>query len=419
MVDRQKIVAAVKTGSRRGLRAGALLVGMSVLASCSMFDDEPSVAADDPAVAARAIGQVQSGLVGDGDNARYDESIRRRPVTTVRPLEESQVPAVVEPEPAPQAAAAPVEAAPVAAAPEEAPAAPVAPAAAEPAAAPEPQPVVTARPSGTSPVIAESKPAPLVETVEMVERGDLDAPAGAVQASEPVTAAVEPAPVPVAPAPQPQLLVADTSRLDAAVAQAYGGRAAPRVAPLNPAAMTGAVGVAASGGYGAGPVVIGGAMAQPAMQPAVMSHGGTVVVGGGGGIQPAVVVGGGGGTVSLPAGGEPVAVIHFEFGSKALGARDHQVIRQVADLQARQGGFIKVVGHSSRFTADMPQQRHMLVNFETSVARADAVAAALVREGVPGEVVEVAALGASEPRYQEVMPSGQVGNQRVEIFLVR
>ncbi|WP_343865899.1 OmpA family protein, partial [Caenispirillum bisanense] len=299
--------------------------------------------------------------------------------------------------------------------------------------APAPQPVVTARPSGTSPVIAESKPAPLVATAaaaEAVEGSDLepgpaDAP-GAVTAAVAAAPAVVAAPVP-APEPlvsvqpaQPQLLVADTSRLDAAVAQAYGGRAAPRPVEVNPVAMTGAVGVAAGGGYGAGPVVIGGGRAQPAMQPAVMSQGGTVVVGG---IQPAVVIGGHGGAaggtaVALPS-GDPVAVIHFEFGSRALDARDRQVIRQVADLQARQGGFIKVVGHSSRFTADMPQQRHMLVNFETSVARADAVAAALVREGVPSEVVEVAALGASEPRYQEVMPSGQVGNQRVEIFLIR
>ncbi|SOD98009.1 OmpA family protein [Caenispirillum bisanense] len=434
MVDRQKVEAAVKSGARRGLKAGALLVGMSIVASCSMFGEDSSdqPAAAEPAAAAEAaerrdIGPVSEGLIGDSGNARYDESIRRRPVTTVRPLEDAPAEAKV-PEPAPVPAptsSAPVEAAPqAAAAPAPAPEPVAAPA---PAPAPTPAPVaetapveaapvaaVAAKPSGASPVIAESTPAP---TPLVLAADSAPEPAPEPEPEPQVAAAPVPVPVPV-PVPPPAPLVADTSRLDAAVAHAYGGHSyGSRMAPLAPS--IGAGGIVPAGG----PVMVGGGIVQPAMQPAVTSHGGTVVVGG---AQPAVVVGGGygygsagaGSAVNLPS-GTPTAVIHFGFGSTALTARDRQVIRQVADLQARQGGFVRVVGHSSRFTADMPQERHMLVNFETSVARADAVAEALVREGVPHEVLETAAVGSSQPVYQEVMPSGQVGNQRVEIYLVR
>lgn len=426
MVDRLKVEAAVKSGVRRGLTAGALLVGMSIVASCSMFGEDSS---DQPAAAAgeqsgapaesRAVGPVSEGLIGDSGNARYDESIGRRPVTTVRPLEdapaEAEAPAPV---PRQESAVQTEPVAPVAAAPEPAPLVPEAVAAApapavEPAPAPEParQAAAPARPSGTSPVIAESTPAP--------------APAPASLAPEPLAPVAEAAPVPpAAPLVAQPTLVADTSRLDAAAAAAYGGRApAPRVQPLVPSAV---VSTPVGGGFGgyasaAGPVVIGGPVAQPAMRPAVVGQGGTVVVGG---AAPAVVVGGPyGGAAAAPAygapAGEPVAVIHFEFGSAGLSARDRQVIAQVADLQARQGGFVRIVGHSSRFTANMPQERHMLVNLETSAERAETVARALVREGVPTEVVETTALGASQPMYEEVMPAGLVGNQRVEIYLVR
>lgn len=146
--------------------------------------------------------------------------------------------------------------------------------------------------------------------------------------------------------------------------------------------------------------------------------GGPVVIGGDGGVVPAISSG----TAPIhghSAVGEPVAVIQFDFGSSALDARDRRVLRQVADLQARHGGFIKVVGHSSLFTANMPQDRHMLVNFTTSVARAEAVARGLQDEGVPPEVIDVAAVGDREPLYQEVMPAGEAGNRRVEIFLIR
>jgi flagellar motor protein MotB len=40
----------------------------------------------------------------------------------------------------------------------------------------------------------------------------------------------------------------------------------------------------------------------------------------------------------------------------------------------------------------------------------------LERLGVPPEVIVVTALSDQEPTYFEVMPAGEAGNRRVEIF---
>ena len=63
----------------------------------------------------------------------------------------------------------------------------------------------------------------------------------------------------------------------------------------------------------------------------------------------------------------------------------------------------------------MDPVQHLLVNFNVSFNRANAVARELVRQGVPSEAVFVAAMSDSQPLYYEVMPAGDAGNQRVEI----
>lgn len=450
MVKKQSIRTA-RRDARFGMKAGALLLGMSVLASCSMFDEnsmtEPEAGAAPTAEAGpgRAVVEdVPAGLPGDAANRAYDESLGRRPVTTVRPLEEAVEPAPQPEAPqqsqaapaAPEVAAAPVEPVePVVAtapaqepdpapskqpeaapAPTPAPAPPPASAGSAPA-DPGPEPLVRARvpqqPAPEPEVVSEPAAPAVAEAPAPAQGRVLGAaarPGGAEVATE--TAA----PTPSAPAPRPTL-VADTGALDAAAAAAYSGRvAAPpsRAATLVPGA--------AASAPSTGPVVIGGAASPSgAMGP---RPGGPVVIGGPrGGAAPVVDLYEPGfpraGMDAAGPGGEPVAVIQFDFGSAHLDARDRRVLRQVADLQARRGGFVKVVGHSSRFTANMPRERHMLVNFETSVARAEVVAQALRAEGVPPEMLDVAAIGDREPIFEEVMPAGQAGNQRVEIYLFR
>jgi len=59
-----------------------------------------------------------------------------------------------------------------------------------------------------------------------------------------------------------------------------------------------------------------------------------------------------------------------------------------------------------------------MANFKISVDRADAVAGELVRLGVGKKDVEIAAVSDREPLYYEIMPSGEAGNRRTEVYLV-
>jgi outer membrane protein OmpA-like peptidoglycan-associated protein len=119
------------------------------------------------------------------------------------------------------------------------------------------------------------------------------------------------------------------------------------------------------------------------------------------------------------AGLPPTAVVFFPHDTTVLSAEGKtQVHAAVQAFQAAGGqGFIRVVGHSSSRTANMPLERHLIYNFERSQARANAVARALIAEGVPATKVLIEAVGDSQPVYYESMPQGEEGNRRAEIFL--
>lgn len=117
--------------------------------------------------------------------------------------------------------------------------------------------------------------------------------------------------------------------------------------------------------------------------------------------------------------GQPVAVIYFGHGSSALDARDRQVIAQAAGLQKQNGGFLRVIGHSSQRTGTTDAVQHSLRNFEMSLKRAQAVAAVLRADGVSEQTLLVEARGSGQPVFYEFMPTGEAGNRRVEIFLER
>ncbi len=116
--------------------------------------------------------------------------------------------------------------------------------------------------------------------------------------------------------------------------------------------------------------------------------------------------------------GERVAVIYFGHGSTALNGQDRQVLRQVAQVQQRRGGRLRVVGHASHRTATMSPVQHRIVNLDVSMARAEQVADALASFGVSRADIQVEARADSEPVYFEYMPTGEAGNRRTEIYLV-
>ena len=80
-------------------------------------------------------------------------------------------------------------------------------------------------------------------------------------------------------------------------------------------------------------------------------------------------------------------------------------------------GTVRVIGHASSRTANMPVEKHLEVIFDKSQARANAVAQELIREGVPAAKVLVDAVGDSQPVYYESMPKGEDGNRRTDIFV--
>lgn len=111
------------------------------------------------------------------------------------------------------------------------------------------------------------------------------------------------------------------------------------------------------------------------------------------------------------------ATILFGHGSTVLDPAERDALRKVAADHRKSGGTLRIVGHASSRTTDMRPLQHQLANFQVSVSRAEAVAQELARLGVPAKAMQVAGVGDSQPIYYEVMPAGETGNRRVEIFV--
>ena len=122
---------------------------------------------------------------------------------------------------------------------------------------------------------------------------------------------------------------------------------------------------------------------------------------------------------SLATGPAPSAVVYFPGDGTTLSpAARAQIKNAVAQYKATGGaGVVRVVGHASSRTANMPVEKHLELIFEKSQQRADAVAQELIHEGVPADKVLIEAVGDSQPVYYESMPQGEEGNRRAEIFV--
>lgn len=112
-----------------------------------------------------------------------------------------------------------------------------------------------------------------------------------------------------------------------------------------------------------------------------------------------------------------VATILFDNGSSKLKAHDKRILRAVTRLQRKNGGKLRIVGHASARTRNLPPVKHKMANFQVSAARADRVVSELVRLGVKKEDIRIAAVSDAEPIYYEFMPSGEAGNRRTEVYL--
>lgn len=117
------------------------------------------------------------------------------------------------------------------------------------------------------------------------------------------------------------------------------------------------------------------------------------------------------------AAGQLTAVIYFGHGSTGLDRNDMKVLRDVVAIQRQNNARILVVGHSSSRTGSTDAVNHRVVNLETSLQRADSVAKALKRLGVPAGQVVTEARADNQPVFHEFMPTGEAGNRRAEIYL--
>ncbi|WP_374656494.1 OmpA family protein [Dongia sp.] len=296
------------------------------------------------------------------------------------------------------------------------PAAPVAPAAVPPASTPSAsvQPAAAAAPAGTpapqvagvsqqplAPAVVGQYPAPQMTPLGSVSQGYIGTPQ---PGSKPLGGAagqaayvVQPGALPQASAPT---VVATPVMVDYSSVAAGGTYGYASYSPYqrnNPAQAY------YRSPYGATqPVAYGGAALaspyQPYAAPGYQSYAPAAV-------QP------------LPAAGQPVGVVFFNNGSAKLGRDDQRVVKQIAEMHRYYGGVIRIVGHASQRTGNMNPYAQDQVNYAVSMKRANSIARALTRRGVPAGLIQVAAAGSTTPIAVETMPAGEANNRRVEIYL--
>jgi outer membrane protein OmpA-like peptidoglycan-associated protein len=209
---------------------------------------------------------------------------------------------------------------------------------------------------------------------------------------------------------QPTAVAVTQQAAPTQVAQAAPVSAPPQAAPApTPIAPTPAYDPVASDPDAT--VIIGGD-GNVTVDPSVRVAYQPLVGGAGNGIQPLSAYNPNGAAVS-----SLVATIQFGDGSASLNGQDRQILQQVVSLQRQYGGALRVVGHASARTADMSWERHDRANEAISQARAKAVSKALIAMGAPRGQLYAGAVGDSQPLYEEVMPAGEAGNRRAEIYL--
>ena len=113
------------------------------------------------------------------------------------------------------------------------------------------------------------------------------------------------------------------------------------------------------------------------------------------------------------------ATINFLSGSSNVGVQGLRKIKKIAKLAKERNAKIKIIGHASKRTKDMPIAEHKLVNFMISDKRAQSVAKVFIdSHNFPGEKLITEAVSDSKPLFKEIMPAGTKANQRTEIFII-
>ena len=113
-----------------------------------------------------------------------------------------------------------------------------------------------------------------------------------------------------------------------------------------------------------------------------------------------------------------VATLSFKTGSSNVDQVGLKKIRKIVELAKKRDAKVKIIGHASTRTKDMPAPEHKVVNFVISDKRAQSVAKAFIDLNFPKEKLLTEAVSDSKPLFKENMPAGTQANQRTEIFLI-
>lgn len=114
-----------------------------------------------------------------------------------------------------------------------------------------------------------------------------------------------------------------------------------------------------------------------------------------------------------------VATINFYSGSSQVDNIGLNKIKKIAKIAKDRNAKIKIVGHASKRTRDMPLAKHKLVNFNISDKRAQSVANIFLNKyNFPSINLIAEAVSDTKPLFKENMPAGTKANQRTEIFLI-
>mgnify|MGYP001491906692 CR=1 FL=1 len=113
-----------------------------------------------------------------------------------------------------------------------------------------------------------------------------------------------------------------------------------------------------------------------------------------------------------------IATINFRSGSSSIEGKDILKIKKVMKLAKEKNARVRIVGHASTRTKDMPPLNHKLANFNISDKRSQAVAQIFLKNKFPASMLITEAVSDSKPLFHESMPAGTFGNQRTEIFII-
>ena len=114
-----------------------------------------------------------------------------------------------------------------------------------------------------------------------------------------------------------------------------------------------------------------------------------------------------------------VATINFYSGSSQVDGSGLKKIKKIAKMAKERKAKIKIVGHASKRTRDMPLAKHKLVNFNISDRRAQSVADIFIKKhNFPSNNLITEAVSDTKPLFKENMPAGTKANQRTEIFII-